>query len=358
MTTIENILYSGFVFEEDEEHLKYKFKMINSVLLIVTFFPALFGILSDFGVNDIGPIHSKVNYVYSILSFILIFFLRQSKSNFNRTTNFLLFISLLAFTSALLFVPQDEFRMIWFFLLVFVAYILGGTIKGLISTIASIIIILSANYFVDLKLSDIAINSGILGIIIGSLLSRFHTKKITDYESSLQRKNSELLAHASIDSLTGITNRRVFNEICEQFFEVAQREDKHFTLLMLDLDHFKNINDTHGHQTGDLVLIKFADTVKALLRKSDTFARIGGEEFAIFLFDTDAVGGFTLAEKIHTEVNKLALRCNDEDVTVTTSIGISQNVKTDKSFTDIFGRSDNALYLAKDKGRDQTCILT
>ncbi len=356
--TFEIFLYSGFTFNEDEELLKYKFKMMNSILLIITFFPALFGALSDFGINDIGEIHSKVDYAYSLLAFSLIFYLRRSKTNFNKTTKLLLFFSMITFTSALLFVPQDEFRMIWFFLLVFVAYALGGTKEGMTITITSIVIILVSNYFLDLKVSQTAINSSVLGIVIGSLLFKFYTNKILDYERALLEKNAVLHTYASTDSLTGTANRRVFTEVFERYFQICQRDNKDLALLMLDLDHFKNINDSHGHQVGDMILIKFSNVIQSLLRKSDTFARIGGEEFAILLFDTDMKGATNLAEKIHQQVNAIALCCGNEDVSVTTSIGISKNKKTDSSINDIFGRSDNALYEAKALGRDQTFIST
>jgi diguanylate cyclase (GGDEF)-like protein len=313
-------------------------------------------LLSDLGINDIGKIHSKVDYIYSLLTVFLIFHLRKSKENFARTTNLLLFFSVVTFTSALLFVPQDEFRMIWFFLLVFVAYALGNTKKGIIITIISIVIILISNYFLDLKLSQIAINSSILGIIIGSLLFKFYTNKISDYERTLLEKNAILHTFASTDSLTGTANRRVFTEVFERYFELCQRENKALTLLTLDLDHFKNINDSHGHQVGDMVLIKFSNVIQALLRKSDTFARIGGEEFAILMFNTDIKGALTLAQKIHQQVNAITICCGNEDVSITTSIGISQNTKADISINDIFGRSDNALYEAKRLGRDQTFI--
>ncbi len=354
--TFENLLHSGFTFDEDEDLYKHKFKLINSILLIVTFFATFFGALSDLGINDIGEIHSKVDYVYSLLTFTLIFYLRRSKANFIRTTQLLLFFSMLTFTSALLFVPQDEFRMIWFFLIVFVAYALGGTKEGLVLTLASIVIILVSSYFFDLQLSPTAINSSILGIMIGSLLFNFYTKKISDYERTLLRKNAVLHTYATTDALTGATNRRVFNEICDHYFELCQRDNKDITLMMLDLDHFKNINDSYGHQVGDKILIKFSSTIQSLLRKSDTFARIGGEEFAILLFNTDIKGASILAEKIHQHVNAIVLCCGEDEVSVTTSIGISKNTPTDTSFSQIFSRSDNALYEAKRLGRDQTYI--
>ncbi|MGB6020549.1 MAG: GGDEF domain-containing protein [Sulfurimonadaceae bacterium] len=353
---LHNFLYSGFEFREDEDLLKFKFRMLNATLAIVAFFTALFGLLSDLGINDIGPIHSKVDYVYSLLTVMLILFLRSSKNNYRLTANLLLFISLLSFTSALLFVPQDEFRMIWFFLLVFVAYILNGSVSGVFFTIASIAVIITAQIFSDLQLSQTAINSGVLGLIIGSLLAHIYTNKVDDYEKSLQESNTALKVLASTDGLTGIMNKRIFKQVSERYFESAQRDHMSLTLLMLDLDHFKKVNDTYGHQLGDMLLIRFVEVAQTLLRKSDILARVGGEEFAVLLFKTDSEGAFTLAEKIRSEVQNIAIEYDGQEVSVTTSIGVSQNAETDKSFDDIFARADKALYQAKAQGRNQTCL--
>ncbi len=353
---VHNFLYSGFRFGEDEDLLKFKFRMINSILVIVAFFTVLFGVLSDLGINDIGPIHSKVDYVYGFLSLMLVLFLRRSKNNYKTTANLLLVFSLITFTSALIFVPQDEFRMIWFYLLVFVAYMLNGTLSGILFTIASIAVILTAYMFLELHLSQTAIISSVMGLIIGSLLSRIYTNKITDYENSLQEKNAALGILASTDDLTGIMNRRIFKKISERYFETAQRDNSDLTLLLLDLDHFKKVNDTYGHQVGDQLLIRFVKVIEPVLRKSDILARVGGEEFAILLFKTDTEGAFTLAEKIRKEVESMTINCQGQDIYITTSIGIAQNKESDKSFDEIYARSDKALYKAKEQGRNCTCL--
>lgn len=355
--TVNNFLYSNFEFEEDEDLLKFKFKMINLILIIVAFFSILFGAMSDLGINDLGPIHSKVNYINGFFSFMLIFLLRFSKKNYKLVSHALLIASLMTFISALINVPQDEFRMIWFYLLIFVAYILNGNSSGTFYTVISLLIILCMHFFTDLQLSQTAINSGVLGLIIGSLLSRVYTNKISDYENSLHHKNLSLHLLASTDGLTGIMNKRIFEEVSQRYFETAQRDEKDLALLMLDLDHFKKVNDTYGHQVGDMILIRFAETIKPLLRKSDIFARIGGEEFALLLFKTDIDGASSLAEKIHEKLKNISIHYEGQDICITTSIGISQNKKTDIAFDEIFLRADLALYQAKDHGRNQSCIL-
>ncbi len=355
--TLENFFSSAFPFSNNEELLKYKFKMFNFVLAIICIFSFLFGFLSDMGINDLGPIHSKVDYFYSLSALYIIFYLRKSKDNYTRAVDYLLVSSLITFTSALILVTQDEFRMIWYFLLVYLTFILTDIKRGLIVTFVSIFIILLSNVFYDLKLSSIAITSAILGISIACLISMFHNKKVSDYESSLQDKNLALHKYASTDALTGITNRRIFNEICERYFHAAQRHNKNLSLLILDLDLFKKVNDTYGHQVGDLVLIKFTEVIQKLLRKSDTFARIGGEEFAILLFSTQVEGALSLAKKIHKEVNEISIDYKGNIITITTSIGISNNLVTDKRFDEIFSRCDNALYQSKEQGRNRTSVI-
>ena len=354
---LNNILSSGFNFDENEDLLKFKFKMINMILLIISIFSTLFGVLHDLDINDIGYFHSRVDYIYGLLAFLLIFFLRYSKNNYNKTVTYLMLFSLITFTSALINVPQDEFRMIWFYLLIFVAYMLKGSSNGVIVTIASISIIIISNNLLDLHLSQISINSGVLGLVIGSLIARVYTNKISDYENSLDEKNETLKYLACTDGLTGIMNRRSFDEVSTQYFEMAKRNTKHISLLVLDLDNFKIVNDTHGHSTGNQILISFAHTIKGLLRKSDVFARVGGEEFVVLLFDTDDKNAFNLAEKIRVEVENILLEHDHDIVKITTSIGISQNQENDMSFLEIFDRSDKALYQAKSEGRNRVCIL-
>lgn len=353
----KNFFYSNFEFEEDETLLKFKFKMLNSVLLIVAFFSVLFGLMSDLGINDIGSFHAKVDYAYGAFSIVLMFFLRLSKSNYTIASHAILVASTATFFSALINVPQDEFRIIWFYLMIFLAYMLNGSRSGVLYTAVSIAIVLGSHYSLDLQLSQVAINSAVLGLVIGSFLSHFYTKKISDYEKALHEKNETLELLASTDGLTGIMNKRIFDEVSQHYFDTVQREDIELSLLMLDLDNFKVINDTYGHQVGDLILIQFAETIKPLLRKSDVFARIGGEEFAILLFKTESSGAEVLSEKIHEAVKKVSVECREKDISVTTSIGISHYKRADSSFEEIIFRADNALYQAKEKGRDRTCVL-
>ena len=353
----DSFLLSGFEFKNKEDFLKFKFKVINSIALIIIIFSLIFAVFSDLGINPLGTIHTNVNYLYAFFAFLGLLYLRVDKSNHATVVHVLLISSLLTFTSALIFVVQDEFRIIWFYLLVYIAYILAGSTSGIIYTIASVLIIFTGNYFFDLHLSELAINSSVLGLIIGSLLALVYTNKITEYHNILYSRNRELEILSSTDGLTGIMNKRIFDETLDALLNTTQKSQKKFSLLLLDLDHFKKINDKYGHSIGDEVLISFTYIVKLMLRKGDQFARIGGEEFAVILHDTHQRDAIRVAQKICQEVvRKEIYVTGDKVINVTLSIGVSENEISDSSVKEIFQRADRALYKAKDEGRNKVCV--
>lgn len=171
-----------------------------------------------------------------------------------------------------------------------------------------------------------------------------------------QRKmlERELQRLATIDPLTGIANRRAFLEHAEHLFKSCQRYQTQMTLLMLDLDYFKSINDQYGHQCGDLALCQFAETAKIELRESDLFGRLGGEEFCILLQQASRNEAMLVAERIRASIQAMPLTApSGEAVTLTVSIGIATFRSEDDRLGRMLERADKALYLAKNNGRNQ-----
>ena len=125
------------------------------------------------------------------------------------------------------------------------------------------------------------------------------------------------------------------------------------SLLFFDLDHFKRVNDRHGHAVGDEVLRRFAAEVRAVIRKHDVFVRRGGEEFVLLLLDTGADAAFTMAERIRTRVRERTIASGEGDVRITTSIGVA-TWDGEESGDDLERRADEAVYAAKALGRDRT----
>ena len=164
---------------------------------------------------------------------------------------------------------------------------------------------------------------------------------------------------ARTDALTGLHNLRYFNELAGHAFEVARRYHQPLTLVMFDIDKFKNVNDTFGHFIGDQVLIHTVQVVSSQLRKTDIFGRIGGDEFMIFMPGTDIHNAFPMAERIRTEValRKMAAAKHPDTVTISMGIaGIAENSEDDDIET-LIRQADLALYAAKAGGRNGTVIF-
>jgi diguanylate cyclase (GGDEF)-like protein len=153
--------------------------------------------------------------------------------------------------------------------------------------------------------------------------------------------------------LTGTLNRGSFFETAQHLLLLCQRQKKPASFFLMDLDHFKNINDSYGHFIGDQVLIHFTHTIQALLRKSDLIGRVGGEEFAIFLPDTATDDASLLANKIRKAISNSTIQIDDKTVSYTVSIGVESSRPEDTSIDELFKRADLKLYEAKDKGRDR-----
>ena len=176
------------------------------------------------------------------------------------------------------------------------------------------------------------------------------------YQAQLRDFNLRLELMARTDPLTGINNRVYFMELLGIELERAWRYERVFSVLMLDLDHFKLVNDTYGHAAGDDVLRSFAAVFQAAgLRKSDFIGRIGGEEFALVLPETNILIATEVAERIRVSLEENAVWHNNKVIFITASIGISQ-YRAGDSQEALLQRADEAMYMAKEKGRDRVCL--
>jgi diguanylate cyclase (GGDEF)-like protein len=170
----------------------------------------------------------------------------------------------------------------------------------------------------------------------------------------LQEMNSLLQQQAYTDQLTGCFNRRRWLELGALAVERANRYGGSLSLLMLDLDHFKAVNDRFGHPAGDEVLRDFTHMLLQMVRKFDIVGRMGGEEFSILLPETPLDKAQVLAERIRASMQKMRFRFCGQEVTVTVSLGVAQ-YKRNETFSVYLQRADVALYKAKHKGRNQVC---
>ncbi|GAB60231.1 tetratricopeptide repeat-containing diguanylate cyclase [Rheinheimera nanhaiensis] len=170
---------------------------------------------------------------------------------------------------------------------------------------------------------------------------------------SLKRRNRKLHRLAMTDELTGIANRRRIMMQAEQERVKALDTSEPLSFLIVDLDHFKQVNDKYGHDVGDTVLQQMSMTVSSMLREQDHFGRTGGEEFLIVLPDTDSEAAFAIAERLRRAISDISFADTPGKMRVTCSIGLSQ-FRPDEPLNISLSRADDALYQAKAAGRDQT----
>jgi len=174
-------------------------------------------------------------------------------------------------------------------------------------------------------------------------------------ELKLQDMVHELAFLASTDPLTNLYNRRYFAKITRHILALAKREKETLSLIMLDIDNFKQINDTYGHQTGDSVLVNLADTIMVHLRKSDFACRFGGEEFVVLLPNTPIDDARLAAEKLRKAIEENAVKSADgQTIHYTVSLGVSLvEIEKESNAEPALKRADDALYLAKKAGKNR-----
>jgi diguanylate cyclase (GGDEF)-like protein len=192
---------------------------------------------------------------------------------------------------------------------------------------------------------------------VGSLLKlRTAALALKSANAALVVANQELTRLATIDALTEVYNRRYFLERADDEFARVRRYGGTFSVIMLDIDHFKRINDSHGHASGDVALKHVAGLANGVLRSMDYLGRLGGEEFAINLPETDAPGAQLVAERLRVAIETNPVRLDATSLTITSSFGVATYAAADADFAALLNRADAALYRAKSGGRNRVQV--
>jgi diguanylate cyclase (GGDEF)-like protein/PAS domain S-box-containing protein len=194
------------------------------------------------------------------------------------------------------------------------------------------------------------------GKIVGSIGT---LRDINDRVQAEEQSKEELIRLAHTDILTGLGNRRTFFEAVDKELKRNLRSKSNFSILLIDIDYFKKINDTYGHVAGDKILNELGQVMKSCIRDTDLIARVGGEEFGVFLPDTNEGGAFWVADRICKRVAKHNFFIKDSimPINTTVSIGIASNQsKLEINSTDLYKQADTRLYIAKNMGRNQVSM--
>lgn len=261
--------------------------------------------------------------------------------------------SFLIFLSALYNVPDDEMRYIWFVLQVGGTFLLLGSAAGWLTTLAIVVIVVAsrAGGMIDLSVNGIA--TFCIGLPCTGVLFHSFSSQIQNYIGKLQAANRMVEFAASHDALTGLLNRAAFTEVSDRLMTIAKVRQSPLSLLFIDVDRFKSINDHYGHAGGDQALVSIATTIERSVRPADLVARIGGEEIVVILPETDESDALKVAERLRSEVEMACPQINGAAVGLTVSIGCATTSAPDYSVEQLLHRADEAMYRAKRKGRNR-----
>ena len=345
---------------EQEEYLEFRYKFLIVLMLSAAFLTGLFILGTISQINLIGWAHGRMMITFVTLTLLLWLMLRGSPRRFKTVGWTYEVLSLVESVSALVYVPVDELRILWFYTNIPCVFILLGQRPGWVVTGLTMVGFLVGNQHLDQPYSSNAVATGFLAMAYMGVSFHAYVDRSMSYFKRMRDYNAQLQALASHDPLTGVMNARAYYRVCDQAIHASHRNRTPFSVLFIDLDHFKMINDRYGHAVGDEVLREVAQTLQQHIRRSDALGRIGGEEFSVFLPDTGPEGAQALAESLRRAVESLAITSAGQALRVTASIGVAAGhfgAANDANMALIQQHADQAMYEAKRAGRNRVSLF-
>jgi len=335
---------------------EFRYRLSKNSLLIAIFIAVSFEGLRLFDLFPTSKFIMTTTLILIAILFIIYFLMLKKvvKLLYSQLMALILIISYIIFETAL--VSYHKFLPIWIDFSIIIAYIIMDRryafLIGMYSLVGVLFIYLKGFYNVDF----FSLFTLLFSILTFSILGYTISLQLSIYEKENKKQKQKLEKLVLIDELTQIFNRRAFFEISNKILKQANREHKKISVLMLDIDFFKKINDTYGHAAGDVVLKSIAQIVQKNIRENDVFARIGGEEFAILLYDVDASRSIIIAYKILESIRKSSIVYKNTPIHITISIGVYCNefpIDENSKIKDFLFKADQALYKAKKTGRNK-----
>lgn len=353
MNKFESLIFGGVEFPEGEEYQRFQFRLLYVLLLMGILFSGLFLLTDRLGVNHLAAEHVRNNTVFFAACIAMTIALHGHKERLLAIAWVYEIASLLIYLSALVLVPDDPMRILWYYINLPAVYIVLGRPAGVGVTLFSFGCIFAANNYISEPYSANALTTVVLTFTYASVFFYIYSGRAVYFHLRMKEANHQLRELAATDPLTGLMNARAYYAACDRMIGEALRTRAPFSVLFIDLDHFKKINDTHGHEAGDVVLKEVAACLKRNIRQSDALGRIGGEEFSMFLPNTDQAGAATLAEKLRADIEALMPAIGATRLRITASIGVARNQPHHYCIEDIQRQADQAMYQAKQAGRNR-----
>jgi len=354
------ILYLDSIFEF--KNIQMLFIMILTLVLYVLYTAFDFFLLTELEQSFAVPFHISMIMLWMYL--IPAFYYNK----FRKFATFILYLmpiyavmgtSVFAYYYNSVYIIDIYVILFWSFVAIGYMFLESVIISSVMAIISAVIlytfnVIDFKSYMLHLFVMTAAWTLGLSASYIIELYSRKNYEK----KVKITHMKNKLKEQASRDYLTNLYNRRYFNEVARDIIKIANREKKEYSIIMLDIDRFKNINDTYGHAVGDDVIRFLASLLVKHTRDSDIVSRFGGEEFAILLPFTDKDGAYKIAEDLRLIVQNQKVKLDNENfIQFTISLGVDNAKSEDKdSISYLLDRADKALYKAKDSGRNMVVV--
>ncbi len=350
-------VFGDVLFPQSEEYDEFRYKFLIALMLCGALLTAVFVAGEYSKLNRIQTPHMVSMQLFTLASFGLWALLRGRKHLFKPVGWAYELICLMEYTSALWLVPGDELRLLWFFTNIPGVFILLGQRAGWFITVLSVVWLAISNTLMPAPYSSNAMATASFGMIYMGVFFHAYGARSISYFTRMRDYNRRLEQLASHDMLTGVLNARAYYAACEQHISIASRTGQPYAVIFIDLDHFKSVNDKHGHAAGDAVLKATAICLQQSVRQSDALGRIGGEEFSVFLPNTASAGALQLAESLRRTVEELNPSIGERNLHITASIGVAASGDAPEEMHAIQQRADQAMYVAKKLGRNRVSAI-
>jgi diguanylate cyclase (GGDEF)-like protein len=353
MRALKWLAFGSVQFSEQEEYLEFRYKFLIVLMLTAAALTGLFilGLVSQ--INLIGWAHGRMMITFVTGTVLLWLLLRGSPKRFKQVGWTYEVLSLIESASALVYVPVDELRVLWFYTNIPCVFILLGQRSGWVVTGLTLVGFLMINPQLEQPYSPSAVATAVLAMLYLGVAFHAYVDRSMSYFKRMRDYNNQLQDMASHDPLTRVLNAGAYYRACDQQIHASQRANLSFAVLFIDLDHFKSINDTYGHAVGDDVLRAVAQTLQSTVRRSDIVGRIGGEEFSVFLPNTQVQGAQQLAETLRLAIESIHIEVDGVRLKITASIGVAVKRYEQETMQAIQQHADQAMYEAKRGGRNR-----
>lgn len=324
-----------------------RFWLANCFLIIVALTSLVYALLNFF--------YFKAILLAAVeLVFFVIVVLALADMRLNRNIERSAWVTVLACGGLAAFffwyVRADVSAAVWTVFFAIINFFLLGTRKGLPVYLVFFAVILAMTLTYRNEWPALA-----SGVALTNILGAMMAFGVAAYyqERSREAAHDRIEALANQDSLTGISNRRHFLQRFERVRQALCNLEGHYSLVLIDIDNFKAINDTHGHAVGDQVIIAVSQRLLSAVRAQDLVARLGGEEFCVLLYDCGGSAAWRRAERLRQVVGTEPVAVDNRSVGVTISAGVADGDPRTRGFNELFADADRRLYEAKARGRDQ-----